>query len=160
MNTEHNTSISDEDIKTYKDALELIDFYLYKLQGTELDYWKGNSTKMFSDIKIALEQYPKLKEHIQKIEKALANADDDNTELQKQNEELKSELQTRKISQIHNDNYVERLQQENNKLKQGIEGNLCYIRLLQDGDPENEDSKKILDYLEKELQQLLKDDTK
>lgn len=133
MNTEHNTSISDEDIKTYKDALELIDFYLYKLQGTELDYWEGNSTKMFSDIKIALEQYPKLKA---------------------ENEELR---------QLDNEDWREertKLQQENNKLKQGIEGNLCYIRLLQDGDPENEDSKKILDYLEKELQQLLKDDTK
>ena len=32
-----------------------------------------------------------------------------------------------------------------------VEGVLIYIRMLQDGDPENENPKKILDYIESEL---------
>ncbi len=31
-----------------------------------------------------------------------------------------------------------------------------YVRLLQDGDPENEKPKEILDYIEKEIQPMLK----
>lgn len=47
---------------------------------------------------------------------------------------------------------------DNQKVRKEAEGLLTYVRLLQDGDPENEDPKKILDYVESSLNKVLTKD--
>ena len=49
--------LTDIQKKQYLDALELIEFYMYKMSGTEIDYLKGDESKMFSDIKQILLEY-------------------------------------------------------------------------------------------------------
>jgi hypothetical protein len=39
----------------------------------------------------------------------------------------------------------------NQELRKKVEGLLAYVRILQDGDPENEKPKEILDYIESSL---------
>lgn len=111
--TQDNPTLTEKGvIQIYIDEGDMTNDLVYVCQS------KSIAESLRGEILTALDQYPKLKSQVDALHKVSKVDLKFMEELKAENEELKSELQTRKISQIHNDDYVKRLQQENESLRQ------------------------------------------
>lgn len=99
----------------------------YVAKTDSLEYWLGVKSKTFDHVSTieeaeslkqqiltALNEYPKLKEKIE----FLKSFQQDSKVLYEANIKLKAENEELKITKLHNDDFIQRLQQENESLRQ------------------------------------------